>query len=227
MLDTLRKPFFIVALILIALTAIVEAGSGAKLSSASMTLAGASTPGKGILSLALLDALLLFTVILIGFSIVIPERVQGRIQGIVTLIFSLLLLFGAVAMLIETFVLLTLMLSLLLAPIFGTVAYLVAFGTFQTGPARVTLGLLMTLKLAFAACLVLAHQRFLQNKGLVLLVLLSLVCTFLVSFLQGFVPGFLVSITDDIGAIVVCVVVLIFGILLLIGSIFSVIKAII
>jgi len=227
MLDTLRKPFFIVALILIALTAIVEAGSGAKLSSASMTLAGASTPGKGILSLALLDALLLFTVILIGFSIVIPERVQGRIQGIVTLIFSLLLLFGAVAMLIETFVLLTLMLSLLLAPIFGTVAYLVAFGTFQTGPARVTLGLLMTLKLAFAACLVLAHQRFLQNKGLVLLVLLSLVCTFLVSFLQGFVPRFLVSITDDIGAIVVCVVVLIFGILLLIGSIFSVIKAII
>ena len=37
------------------------------------------------------------------------------------------------------------------------------------------LSLLMTLKLVFAVCLVLAHQRFLQNKGLVLIIITSFV----------------------------------------------------
>ena len=65
------------------------------------------------------------------------------------------------------------MVSLLLAPPFGPIAYLALWGGFDTDGATVALGLTMLLKLAFAACLVLAHQRFLQNKGLVVLVLLS------------------------------------------------------
>jgi hypothetical protein len=42
------------------------------------------------------------------------------------------------------------MVTLLLAPIFGMLAYFVAFGSFNTAAARVTLGKVMTLKLLFA-----------------------------------------------------------------------------
>jgi MFS superfamily sulfate permease-like transporter len=51
----------------------------------------------------------------------------------------------------------------------------------------------MTLKIPFGVCLVLAQQRFRQNKGLVLMVLTFFVATAIVSFLHGLVPGFLVS----------------------------------
>lgn len=79
MLDTLRKPPFIIALVLIALTLLVEVGA-----------VGWPTPGYGIPYVALLDGLLLFTVGLMGIALVVPERVHGRVQGIATLVVSLL-----------------------------------------------------------------------------------------------------------------------------------------
>ena len=82
------------------------------------------------------------------------------------------------------------------------------------------------LKLAFAACLILAHQRFIQNKGLVLIILTSLAANIIVSFLYGFVPVPLVSITDSIATIVVFVLVLVWAAFFLVGSIVSVVKAV-
>jgi hypothetical protein len=67
------------------------------------------------------------------------------------------------------------------------------------------------LKLAFAACLILAHQRFIQNKGLVLIILTSLAANIIVSFLNGLAPAPLVSITDGIAAIVVFVLVVLWA----------------
>jgi hypothetical protein len=90
----------------------------------------------------------------------------------------------------------------------------------------VLLSLVMFLKVAFCVLLVLAQPRFLQNKGLVALVLTSLVATLVVSFLHGVVPGLLVSITDTVAAIVLAVLAIVWGIVLLIGSIPSVLKAI-
>jgi hypothetical protein len=160
-----------------------------------------------------------------GASLVIPERVQGRIQGIVTLIVSLLTLIGAIAMLFLAITLLTLMVSLLLAVPFGTIVYLGTYGHFDRATAAGTLSLIMLLKLAFAGFLVFSHQRFLQNRGLVLIVLFSLLATVIVSFLHGFVPRFLVSITDDIAAIVVVILAAVWAIFFLFGSIPAVIKA--
>ena len=84
----------------------------------------------------------------------------------------------------------------------------------------------MTLKFGFIVCLILAHQRFLQNKGLVLIVLTSLLANLIIGFLHNFVPGPLVSITDAIGAIIVGILAVIWAIVLLIFSIISIIKAI-
>ena len=85
--------------------------------------------------------------------------------------------------------------------------------------------LLMTLKIGFAICLVLANQRYLQNLGLDLLIVTSLIATIIIGFLHSFVPGLLVSITDAIGAIVVAIIAIIWAIILLIGSIPSIAMA--
>ncbi|HEY6291426.1 MAG TPA: hypothetical protein VI455_07695 [Terriglobia bacterium] len=227
-MDTLRKPFFIAALILILIALLVEIGSSAKLAvvSSSAATLGAGTPGKGIPALAFLDGLLLFTSLLMGLGLLVPERLQGRLQGLATLIFSFLMLGAEIVMIFAAIALLVLMITLLLAPIFGTIAYFIIYGNFDTGAARVTLGVVMTLKLLFALCLIMAQQRFLQNKGLVLLTLTTLLATFVVAFLQGMVPGFLVSITDDIGAIVALILAAIWTAVFLISSLVSVAKAV-
>lgn len=83
----------------------------------------------------------------------------------------------------------------------------------------------MFLKLVFAGSLVAAQPRFLQNKGLVLLTLSSLLCNVVVTFLHGLVPGVLVSITDAVAGIVVAVVALIWAIVLLVGAVVGIVTA--
>jgi hypothetical protein len=182
------------------------------------------TPGMGIPSLALLDALLLFTLALMGASLIVPERVHGRVQGMATLIGSIVALITGVTMLLVAFALLMTMVALLTAVPFGTIAYLAVWGFFNRGGASATLGLLMTLKVAAGVCLVLAHPRFLQNKGLVLLVFTSLLATAVVGLLHGLVPLILVSITDALGAIIVAVLALLWAAVLLVGALVSILK---
>jgi hypothetical protein len=118
---------------------------------------------------------------------------------------------------------------------FSTIVYLIIFGFFDRTGANVTLSLLMMLKLAFAACLILAHQRFIQNlahqrfiqnKGPVLIILTSLAANIIISFSHAIVPVPLVSITDGIAAIVVFVLVVSWAAFFLIGSIIAVAKAV-
>lgn len=227
MLDALRKPFLIVAVILLVIAVLAEVGSLAYLDaagSAANSFRDIPTPGLGIPYLALLDGLLLFTLGIICAPLIIPQNIHGRIQGIVTLIVSLLMLLAAIAAIFVALGLLMLMVSLFMAIPFGTIIYMAKYAAFEKGAAAGTLGLIMSLKLGFAVFLILAHQRFLQNKGLVLIVLTSFLATIVVSFLHGLVPGFLVSITDDIAAIVVAILAAIWALVYLIGSIPSIIK---
>ena len=191
-------------------------------------LAAASNdvPGSGIPYMSVLDGMVLFTVALVASSLIITDRVQGRVQGCATLILSIIMILATIVMIIVAIVLLLLMVALLLAVPFGTIAYLAIYGFFNRGGASAVLSLLMLLKLSFAVCLFLAQQRFLQNRGLVLLIISSLVANIVVSFLHGFVPGFLVSITDAIAAIIVAVCGCIWWILALIGAIPAILKVI-
>lgn len=228
MLDELRKPLFYIAVAMIALAVLVELGSTAILGEGNrlQSAVDAPTPGFGIPYLALIDGLVLFTIALIALSLLLGERLHGRIQGIITLIVSLLVALASIFKIIVAFLFLMLTVTLLLSAPFGTIAYFVLYADFDTGGARLALSLLMTLKLIFAGCLVFAHQRFLQNKGLVLIILTSLVGNLIVAFLHSLVPGFLVTITDALAAIVIGILALIWAITFLIGSIISVIKAV-
>lgn len=239
----LRTPFFLIALIAIALVVLVELGSalvlgggsaGGSLLTSAAELGVAPTdvsgveepPGRAIMYLALLDGTLLYTVALMGVSLIMPERLHGRIQGVLTLVVSILLILGSLVLLVIAFVELLVMVALFFAAPFGTIAYLALWGFFPRGDAAVLLSLLTFLKIVFVVGLLLAHQRFLQNKGLVALVLTSLVADVVVAFLHGFVPIILVSIVDDIAAVVLAIVGIIWGVVLLIGSIPAIVKAI-
>ena len=103
------------------------------------------------------------------------------------------------------------------------------FGVFDDFPKGEMLGLLSTvmlLKIGMAVALVLAQQRFLENKWLVVLILTSLVANLIVSFLLGFVPGFLTSITDALAAIIVGIIAAIWLLVLIILAIPAILKAV-
>ena len=231
MLDDLRKPFFFIAVALIVLALLVELGSywlvGVPDPTGTAATLDVPQPGYGIRTLALIDVLVVFSVALMGVSLVLPERIHGRLQGVITLLFSILVLLAALGLIFLGITLASAMITLLLTPPFGTAAYFVGFSYFDRTGAAVTLSLLMMLKLGFAVFLVLAHQRFLENKGLVLLTATTLVAGLLIAFLHSFVPGFLVSITDTIGAIVVSAIALIWAIVFLVGSLVSIVKAVV
>ena len=88
-MDTLRQTLFGAALCLL-LVVLIELGQ-------SFLLAGGQArPGFGVRALALVDGVLLYTVLLMGLALVVPERLQGRVQGVVTLLLSLLLLLAVI-----------------------------------------------------------------------------------------------------------------------------------
>jgi hypothetical protein len=231
-MDELRKPFFIAALALFLCVILVEVGSamwldfGTKETAKLASALNADTPGYGILYLSFLDSLVFYVVLLIGLALLIPERIQGRIQGCVTLVVTFFGCLGIIVAIFTALLVLIIMVSLLLAPIFGTIAYLAIYGDFDRSGAAVTLSLIMALKFAAAICLVLAQQRFLQNKGLVLLILTSFLGNLIISFLHNFVPIILVSITDAAGGIVVAILAVIWAIFFMIFAIISIVKAI-
>ncbi|GAA2191481.1 hypothetical protein [Micromonospora lupini] len=238
----LRKPFLLLALVAVTLVVLIEVGSslltgggdatGALLAGAAdlgveVDGGGISEPsGRGTSYLALIDVVALWTTGLFCLSLVVPERVQGRIQGVATLIFSILLILGSLVLLIIAFVELTIMVSLFLAVPFGTLAYLALWGFFPVGEASLLLGLALLLKLVWVVLLLLAQPRFAQNKGLVLLALTTLLCTVVLEFLHRLVPVIVVSILDDVGALVFAIVAIIWGLVLLIGSIPAIVKSV-
>lgn len=254
-MDTLRKPFFVAALILAAVVVLVELGAlgflaaptaqaaslaalippGGELADAYAELDPAEVqrvlnqdkpPGLAVPALALVDGILLLTLGLMAVSLLIGEHLHGRIQGITTLVVALLLLLAALSLILTVALpKLLLMVALFLATPFGTIAYLAVYGFFNRGGASVTLGLLMALKLGMVVCLVVAQQKMLQIRGLVLLILTSLLAGVIVSLLHGIVPGFLVSITDALAALIVAILAAIWAIFLLLFSVGSVLRA--
>jgi hypothetical protein len=239
----LRKPFLLLAMLAVVLAVLVELGSGLMVGGADasgalrQTAAGmhmalgdlrgvSEPPGRGIGYLALIDIIALYTTGLFCLSLVVPDRVQGRAQGVATLIGSIILIIVSLLLLITAFLELMVMVSLFLAPPFGTLAYLALWGFFPVGKASLVLGLLMFLKLAWAALLIAAQPRFLQNKGLVLLILTSLLCNVLLEFLHRVLPVILVSIVDSIGALIFAIIAIVWGVVLLAGSIPAIVKAV-
>ncbi len=232
MADTpLRAPFLIGALLCAATVVVLDGSAGA--------LAGwiapftnrfapgiESPPGMGIRSLAMVDSVLLFSLVLMAAPLVVPARIHAKAQGVATFLVGFGMIFAGIAAAFVALAKTLLMVVLLLAIPFGTIVYFIKYADFDRSGAASILALAWTFKLACAVLLVLAHQRMVANKGLILILATSLVMGVVVAFLIAFPPGFLASITDAIAAIVGAIVGAIWGLILAIGAIPAVIKAV-
>jgi len=224
-MDRLNIPLFAVAMFALFLALVTELACADLLVWLTADSLNPETPGLGIRYLAIFDGLLFYTVTVMALGIIIPRSIVGRAQGVVTLVLSFFGLLGAIFMVLIAFALVILMVTLLVAVPFGTIAYMAAWGRFATDAAAFTLLLVMVLKIAFAILLALSHLLFLKNKGIIILTAVSLGMTWLVAFLHAFPPGFLVSIADAIGALVISIIGAIWLLVLLIGSIIATCKA--
>lgn len=187
----------------------------------------ANPPGLGIPALLVANGLLLVVTALTTLPLVLGNRVIGSVQGVVSLIAGLIALIGGIVMAVYAFAALIAMVSMFLAAPFGTLAYLAVFGFFPTGTSATLLAVLLVLQVSAAALLVVAHQRFLDNKGLMVLFATAVLLTLVTAILHSVVPGFLVSITDAVAAIIAAIVGAIWGLALVIGGIVSVVKLIV
>jgi len=217
-----RIPFFVIAAVIMVLVVALELSTLAFLRTA--VVGGESVPGLGGPYLALLDGILLFTVIQISLGYFPFKALTARIASIASLVLSFFGVIGSFLLILAAFGFILLMIGLLLAVPFGTIAYLAAYGHFPKNDAVVILSFIMLMKVIFLVMLALAHQGYLKNKGLVFLIGLSLLATWLTSFLIALPPGFLSSITDAVGALITAIIAFIWLILILIMSIVAVVK---
>jgi hypothetical protein len=228
-LSKAKLAFFFLGAFALALSVVVELGSLALLGNfnTNQAIQDSPAPGIGIRALILIDFILAYAILLIAVDMAPGFRVVlGRIQGVVTLVLSILSIIIAIAAIYVAIALVVLMLSLLLSPPFGTIAYFAVWGSFDKSTARVILSASMFLKLIGVGMIVVSNPSFLKNIGFMLLMICSLAATFILGLLHAFPPSFLVSITDAIGAIIAGIIALIWSVVLLIGAIFAIIRAI-
>lgn len=223
-----KLAFFIIGALALFLATLLEFGSTSLLSPLGSDPAlPEQSPGIGIFALFFIDVVLAYNLFLIGLDFLPTRAAFARIQGVITLVLSvLLLLFTFFVFVLGTFTMLMLMLGLLMSPPFGTLAYFAIWGDFETGQAKFILGVVMLFKLGGALAIVLSNPSFLKNKGFVALFACSVGATFLLGLLHAFPPFFLVSITDAVGAIVAGIVGAFWMGYNAFGAIFAVIRAV-
>lgn len=219
----LIKPLYVFAAIAILICVGLEAGASW------LPQPSGSALGQGQLGIAalwLLDISLLWTLILGALAFIVDRNLLGKVQGIVTLVLSIVIILWGLKTLIVDFVLLLIMVALL-SSFFGWLVYVPLFAFFATGQAAQFLGILTLLKLVALVLLVVAQRRFARQFGILLLFGLSLLLDLVLSFLHALPPSVLVSVTDDIGAIVICIVAIIYAVIQLIWAIVAILRAVV
>lgn len=240
----LRKPLFTTAVVMVALIVLTElglsfaVGGGAVTTDLTDTSLGvpadlvaagpaADTPsGSGIRYLALLGGLLLFTVLLLGSSVVVSQRAYARVQGLASLVVALAWILMSVLLALAALARLMLMIGLFVSPPFGTLAYLLGWGFFPVGDAAAVLALLPLLKSVFVGFLVASQPRFLQVKGLMPLVALSFGLQVVLGLIHGFLPRVVVSIGAVAWALVTAVVALVWAVVMLVTAVPAIVNAV-
>lgn len=181
-------------------------------------------PGLALPALAVVDAMLMLSIVGLAASLVVPDRILARTVAPINLIASFLMILGAIVVFVVTMVLLFLMVGLFLAPPFGTITYLVRWGFFPRGEAQLMLGILLFLKIVMFLSLFAASPRIVKNKGMMAMIGTSVVLQLLIGLLLSIVPLPLVSITDAIAALVVLIVGIVWAVVILVGSLIGSIR---
>jgi hypothetical protein len=221
-MGNLRLPFFVLAVLTMVLVVAFELATLAVLRSAAG--AGESPPGLGGPYLALLDGLLLYFVIVASFGYFGFKALTARVVAVASLILSFVGVIGSILLIVAAFLAIVLMLGLLFAAPFGTLAYFAVYADFPKEKAVAALSFIMLLKVFFLFMLAFTHPGYLKNKWLVLLIGVSMLATWLTSLLIAWPPGILASITDAVGALVTAVIGCLWLIATFIASIVAIVR---
>ena len=122
----LRLPFYLAAVFCLFVAVLLEVGASELFTKLTMGAESRETPGFAINFLALIDGIILYSMVWNVLSLILPQGITGRAQGCITLILSFFALLGTIALILFAFGLLMLMIGLLVAVPFGTIAYLAA-----------------------------------------------------------------------------------------------------
>ncbi|WP_208348312.1 hypothetical protein [Pseudaestuariivita rosea] len=175
-------------------------------------------PGMATSSIALIDGLLLWTMLMLVTSGVISQGVHNKLRAIATPIVTLIFLIISLIVLILAIVKLMLMLSLLLAVPFGTIVYMIIFASFNTGAVTIAVGLITLLRAVAFVLLLVSSWRYLKNKTLVFIVITGFLIGLLMGIVFALLPGMLHSIGDAVLAIIIAILGLIWALILFIRS---------
>jgi len=246
---SLRRPVFLLAVVVGALVVLAELGLSVLVGGHPATsLAGApgdpaalgvppdmfsasvasasSPPGSGIRALALFDGLVVFTLLLLGASVVVSQRAYARLQGVASLIVAIVWILACLALGALALGTLFLMIGLFVSPPFGTIVYLAVWGFFPVGDASVVLALLLVLKLVMLGLVVAAQPLFLRVKRLMALFAVSFVLQLVLGLIHGLLPRVVVSIGDQLWTLVTIVVSLVWAVVMLVMAIPAIVNAV-
>ncbi|MEM1178455.1 MAG: hypothetical protein AAGM22_08930, partial [Acidobacteriota bacterium] len=187
---------------------------------------GEKPPGYAVAALVQLDVLLLLTLLLFNLPLLISARLIAKLQGCVSCLAGLVTALLALITILKALVSLILMVTLLMAIPFGTLAYFAIYADFDTTKGAALVAIVMFLKIVLVICLVVANERFLLNLGLIALVGTSFLAMLIVTFLHSFPPTFLVSITDSVAAILISILAIIWAIVFLVSGVIGIISTI-
>ncbi len=171
------------------------------------------------MSLALIDGLTLWTIALFATATLVRQSVHARVRSVISPLFYLLMLVVSVIMTLASLAALFAMLTLFLAAPFGTIVYLIKFGSFGSTGVMVTLGFATLFRFAALICLLLSSWRFLKNKTLIGLIATGYVLALIAGLVFGILPGILHAIVDAGLAIIFGIVAAIWSVILLVRSI--------
>lgn len=228
MLPAAKLVVFCGGVLAILLAAGLVLGSGV-LGDTAAELAGSnvSRPGIGIKTLGLVNLVLAYVLALMVLDFFpVWRKIAPRVQGIVTLILTLIGLIAAILIVLAAIQLLMMMVAMLFAVPFGTIAYMALWGHFDTDASRTILALVMMLQVGGTIAVLIVNPTLLKNIWLALLVGSALLMTVVLGFLHAFPPSPLVSIADAIGAIIAGIVAAIWMIVFLIGALFAIVRAV-
>jgi hypothetical protein len=168
---------------------------------------------------ALLDGLLLVTAAAAALPALLSRRNVTRGAGLGSFIASLAILLGGIAVAVAAIGRLRYLAALYLSPPFGTLSYLLLYGSFRRGAALLTLSVLLALKVGAGIIFVRAYPTALAKRGMAGLALTSVGATVVTAFCYALAPSSLAGVTDALAAAIAAIVAVLWAGVILSGSV--------
>ncbi len=178
-----------------------------------------SAPGYSLEADGLYLWVVFFSILISLIGMLITKASVHRAGMIISLINSIIVIFISIFLIVQAILKLIIMIVLLLALPFGPLIYAAIYGAFPKATVLTLGGLGLLCKIVAAVLLWIGGSQMIKIKSATLLLLTGFVTFFIIEFGLGLVEWPFASIADAIIGIIIAIVVIIWSIFILIGSI--------